>query len=440
MPISRPLPVEVTHTSLDLFSRQSMLVNLQHAIEVRIGPASEPNGRTLDFKILGERTNFIDLNHIYLALQVQLRKSDGNPLKEDASDATSLADPDKTDKPTVVNNLLHSLFEDYELRANDERISSANGRYAHKAFLETEMSSTEDEKNSWLISQGYQYESNPADLTTGVFRNRRALATPTSSIYLYGKLSCDVFTTSPFLVPGVTLSLKLLRSSHDFTTITDQAAKHYQIAILDANLIVRKVLVKDDIAAAIERRLLKEPAVYQYTEVIPKAYLMSPGSTFWKQDDIFQKEPIRRIALAMCLNTHFDGSHDTNPFQYNKFDLREVVLKRNGTDVPGSPLYTVDDNMAYYNSLRALAFNRNSHGISVADYPNHYVIVFDLTSTLEASHMLINPETTNGSLYLELKFGTPLPHNIALFLIGERTSVLYIDGNKKVSKNTLFDG
>jgi hypothetical protein len=409
----------VSHTGLDLYSTQSILANFDQATEQQIGSASQPNGRTLDFKINGERNNFIDLNQIYLVVEAQVRKPNGNPLVEDVTDAASLADPAKTDKPIVVNNLLHSLFEDYELRANDQKISSANGRYGHKAFLETEMSSTGDEKETWLVCQGYQYEQDPSDQTTSVFTNRKAAVNPTQIMRLMGKLSIDAFTASPFMLPGVDLKLKLVRSSHEFTTITDDAGKHYSIVIMDTYLLVRKLLVNEMTATSIERRLLTEPAVYQFTEVIPKTFVMSAGTTSWKDENILQNEPIRRLAIAMCTNTAFDGTHDSNPFHYQKFDLIEITLKRNGVQIPGSPLYTEDDRRAYHGSLRALAFNRNSHGIPIGDYQNHYVVVFDLTSTLEASHMLINPETTNGTLHLYLRFGTPLAAPTALFLLAE---------------------
>ena len=43
-----------------------------------------------------------------------------------------------------------------------------------------------------------------------------------------------------------------------------------------------------------------------------------------------------------------------------------------------------------------LAYIDNGHGLSLSEYPNHFTMVFDLTSTQHlASHDFINPELTN---------------------------------------------
>ena len=56
---------------------------------------------------------------------------------------------------------------------------------------------------------------------------------------------------------------------------------------------------------------------------------------------------------------------------------------------------TADNKRLYYNSMAALAYVENGHGISLSDFPNHYIMVFDLTSTQEATHDFIRPELTN---------------------------------------------
>ena len=87
--------------------------------------------------------------------------------------------------------------------------------------------------------------------------------------------------------------------------------------------------------------------------------------------------------------------------------------------------------------MGALAFIENGHGISLADFPHHYIMVFDLTSTQEATHDFIHPESTNSSLSVELKFGAALANNIAMLFLGEKRSKVYIDSSRKVSKNSL---
>ena len=107
-----------------------------------------PNGPTLAFLVTGDRTNFIDLQNIYLEVKCNIKQGIGNALRYDATTAAN------TDSPIFVNNALHSLFSDCNIVANEVRLSSANGYYAPKAFLETEFLTNKESKDIWLKCQG----------------------------------------------------------------------------------------------------------------------------------------------------------------------------------------------------------------------------------------------------------------------------------------------
>ena len=108
-------------------------------------------------------------------------------------------------------------------------------------------------------------------------------------ITLYGKLAVDFSSCEKHLVSGVTLRLSFRRSQDDFVTISETAAKNYKVKIDEANLIVRNTTVSDNVVGAIEKTLLKTPALYRYNEVITKTFLASAGQRSWKHADIFQK-------------------------------------------------------------------------------------------------------------------------------------------------------
>lgn len=433
--ISNLLPSEATHSSLDLFQKPSMLVTFDNAFEQRIGPVYSSDGPTLEFKLVGDRNNFIDLQRIYLELTCRMVRSDGTDLR------VANTDPTLGDTPNFANNILHSLFSECDIYANGIKVSTANGLYAHKSFIETEMSFGKEAKETWLKCQGYSHETygaNPLDRTTAGMVERIALCAESEAITLYGRLSVDFFTCDKLLLPNVSLRVKLVRAPNDFVTIAETAGKHYLVKISNANLYARKMTVSDSVVESIERVLMKTPALYKFTEVIPKTYVVPPGQNTWKHEDIFMKEPIRRLAIAMNTNTAFAGSSATNPFHYTKFDLQSITLYRNGIPISGTPLSTIDTKRAYFSSLGALSFADHGHGIPLDQYKDHFVIVFDLTSTLEASQEYIHPELTNTSLSVEFTFGTPLTNAIEVFFIGEKASTIYIDKSRNISKNVLM--
>ena len=66
-------------------------------------------------------------------------------------------------------------------------ISSANGHYAHKSFIETELSHETDAKKTWLKCQGYEYEPNPAGFAAAS-RDARQVAVKNKLLYMESSL------------------------------------------------------------------------------------------------------------------------------------------------------------------------------------------------------------------------------------------------------------
>ena len=126
-----------------------------------------------------------------------------------------------------------------------------------------------------------------------------------------------------------------------------------------------------------------------------------------------------------------------NPFQYRKFNLEQFCNYRNGLPVADSPISTEDSKRVYFNSMSDLAYIDNGHGINLEDCTNHFIMVFDLKSTHQASHDFIYPELTNCSVSIELKFSAALAHNVEIFIIGKKASTIYNDSARKVSKNHI---
>ena len=84
---------------------------------------------------------------------------------------------------------------------------------------------------------------------------------------------------------------------------------------------------------------------------------------------------------------------------------------------------TVNLARIYHNSLNALGFKNGGNGIPLANFADHFMLTFDLTSSQEASKSLtIFPELTGAPLTLKLFFAKPLDKAVEIYLIGERFS------------------
>ena len=328
--ITNLLPAEATHTTLDLFEKQPLLITFDNAFTQKIGPSYPPDGPMLEFEVLGDRNNFIDLQKILLEVKRKITQNNDVDLRtgEDAAG---------TDAPYFSNNALHSLFSESTVSANGVKISNNNGNYAHKAFIETEFSSSRTAKGTWLVCQGYYFENEPQKIDGQDDRAedvtaRKALVADSLENYFIGKPASDILTCDKHLLSGVTLRISFRRSSNDFAVISE-ADKHYKVKIIEANLYVRKMTIADHVLSAIEKTLLKTPAVNRYNEVLPRTFLATRGVHSWRQEDVFSKEPVRRMAIAMSSNQAYLGSNRTTHFHYQKFGLSQIVIHRNGLPI-----------------------------------------------------------------------------------------------------------
>ena len=145
--------------------------------------------------------------------------------------------------------------------------------------------------------------------------------------------------------------------------------------------------------------------MFHYTDVLARTFLATIGIRNWSHEDISSKEPVRRMIIAMATNQAYRGTNRTNPFHYQKFNLGQIVVYRNGQPSIGSPVLTHFNHRIYFNTLEDLDFlDKSGHGITLDNYPNHFILAFDLTSTQEASLNFIHPELTKllnfGSTYI----------------------------------------
>ena len=145
--ISNLIPAEATHSSLDLFEKPPLLVSFEIAFTQKNGPSYSPDGPMLEFEVLGDRNNFIDLQRTRLEIVLRVVQNNGNVLRTHAADARV------RDTPCFVNNPLSSLFSECTLSLNGEKISTTNANFAHRSFIQTKFSHGIDAKKSGLLAK-----------------------------------------------------------------------------------------------------------------------------------------------------------------------------------------------------------------------------------------------------------------------------------------------
>ena len=258
------------HSGLSLFGASEIFGDFQRGYHEEVFTPTSADGPVLEFDFQGAKTDIggtvIDLVNFFVKLDVKLKDVG----KEKAENVADL-------KPTFVNNLMHSLFQNKEISFIGTPISSANNLYPIKALVEAELSHNASCKEGWLRCQGYEFETDPGDIADcKAFTNRQKLGNTLTTKFSYYDRLADRFLADnhKFLLPGVEVRVRLYRSPDQIVLIHPNSAKESQgdfsLQILNASLMVHKLEPKNETYLTIERMLSKKAAHYDFREKVPK--------------------------------------------------------------------------------------------------------------------------------------------------------------------------
>ena len=337
---------------------------------------------------------------------------------------------------TYVNNILHSIFSNFEVYINNQQIYNSNGLYAHKSYNSNNFKAATSEYKGVLHCEGYDYEQDPEDtanpLPDPFFTRRMKLLSRPDGFMLYGKfLGIDFFSTSELLYPNMKIRLRLIRARPNFYMISDNP--NGSLGIVDCSLYTRRIALEYDYHKKRMDMLAYAPVEYNYLETLAKTFIIPARQNQFIQENIFNSAPIRRIAIAMNTNSAFTVFFTENPFWYQQFDLRQIRILRGGQ--PIVDFDTADNCRLYVTTMKAMNFQDDIPSIPIDDFEDHYVLVFDLNSMQDATENCHYLELVGEPLRLELNFTNPLENITELIVLGERMSSVAVEKFRVVGKN-----
>ena len=170
---------------------------------------------------------------------------------------------------STANLLLHTLFSQVDCKLYEKLVTPSVNTYPYKAYLETILSHGSDSLKSWLQAEQFE-EDNPCndnfDPTAGGaqagLKKRNARIKESRTFQLIGRPHVDIFMQDKYLLPGVDIDLKFIRSNGAFHLMADNAAG-FKVIIEEASLHVRKVKINPTVALEHAQELQKGiPAKY----------------------------------------------------------------------------------------------------------------------------------------------------------------------------------
>ena len=354
-------------SELDIFQPPKVQVAMEKGLWFETYPVSTlDGGNTIEFLIPSSQDEYINTHETLLLLKLKVTQKDGSAVPEQ-------------DVITPVNNLMHSLFSDIILYMNDVVVESSSGLYPFKSFIINGLFYSEEVKNCQLRAAGWC-----EDGTT-----RKTWLTGSKSMELIGALNLDFFHQSKYLLPGVNIRIKLVKSRDDFVLIQ---GPNQEVVIEKACLRVRRVRVNPGVLAAHEEKLVKENAVYPIQKTEIATYTIPTGATYHVQDGLVRGQLPKLVIVGLVPTADFSGGGKNTPLVFENCNLTQISLQQDGQNAPYSRAIEMDwtdkkelVTQAYaslFQNLEMLNVNK-SNGITLDKFISRWALfAFNLTPDL----------------------------------------------------------
>ena len=428
---------ECLKSELDLFSVPPTQTSIEGGGYVEYNPISSLNhAAPIEFVVNGSGQEYIDLANTQIYVKTQIVQANGDNIPNDAAVGP-------------VNNLLHSLFSEVDVKVNDTLLSSTNNTYSYRSYLETLLTYGKDAKESQLTSSLFYKDTSGhmdvavvdgANATNAGLNKRQTFFSESRITEMIGRIHADLFFQEKYLLSDVGLRLRFVRNKDSFTLMSAQVNASFQLRILDCKLYVRKVKISPTVFLAHARAFEIGNAKYPIKRVVCKTFTVPRGNMDFSQENLFTGQLPTRLVLGCVDNDAFNGTYIKNPFNFKHLNLSQLKVYIDGQHQYIKPLdlnFAQNQYAAAYMTLYSgtgKLFKDEGNFIERTEYCNGYTLyAFDLTPDFaEEGHFNLVKE---GSVRVDIKFDLPLPRTINVIAYAEFENIIEIDR----ARNILFD-
>ncbi|XP_066485954.1 uncharacterized protein F54H12.2-like [Tiliqua scincoides] len=406
---------ECTKSELDLFQIAPTQTSIEGSVYVEVPPLTAVmESSSLEFFIVGNGEDYLDLNNTLLYLRCKIVKEDGGNIDRQAEVA-------------LVNYPIASIFSQLDVTLGDRLISQSNNCYPYRAFIESVLNYGEDALSS-QFSAGMFYKDTPgehdsADLDgqNEEFIKRVGLIAESRKIELLGHLHADLFFQEKLLLNGVDVKIKLTRSKDRFCMMTDDANVHYKLKLLTASLFVKKVRVSPGVRLGHAEALLTATAKYPVDHVSMKVFSLPAGSRVSNQENLFLGQLPKMFVIGLVDNDAFSGTFSKNPFNFKHYDINFFAIYLSGYQIPAKPFQPDFQEGSCVREYMSLVHASGKHMkdkeliVNREDFARGYTLfAFDLSPDQECGehYSLIN----TGNLRAEVRIAIPLPQTVNMIV------------------------
>ena len=375
-------------------------------------------------------SDYIDLNATQLLINCKIVDKAG----------ADLAEKHKGDYVVVapINNFAHSIWEEVQLYLNGVLVTGQG--YPYRALIDNVISMSHSAKTGSMSKILYA-EDTPGHMESHKFKENIGLKTRIEDILtgynLLARPHIDLCHQDRFLIPGVSLRFKFLRSKDDFALTAPAANIGHKIKITDAKLYIRHVSVSQDVRLAQAKALLKGPVLYPIQRVNIKWFTIGQGIMKGNIPSVITGQLPSRIILGFVENSSLNGQLDKNPYNFLLENLSELSLSVNQHIIPAQPFSPQQDGaIRMYQTLFANQSTSNENGITLQQYKNGYsLVIFNLRGEVEESGQGVFESARVGDITLNFAFSTATTKVLSAVFYCEYQNIISVSNQYQVTKD-----
>ena len=392
---------------------------------------------SIQFNILGNSTQYVDLGRTELHIRVRIVKDDGTPI-----DMSVVNNPESG---VPIDNILHSMWSSVDIKMNHCLASTSGTDYMYKALLETLLNYDYGAKKYQLSAIGFtgddgnfaQTHYDQTEYNHGL-RTRGQWFATSSHVEFAGPLLADICNQERLILNAVDIDIKLWPTRDEFRLMTAPKELKCKVIIDEVYLNVCKVEVSPVVMLGHDAGLEITSTKYPMQRTDIRTFNVAQNSYGTVLEDIWQGEVPSRLIVGMVKSQAYSGDFQLNPYMFEHFNVSSVGFYVNSEPTPRQPMEFDFENGKYLEGYRSLyrvsgKLNENSDiGITRENYKHgNCLIAFDVDPTTSPDFRYIG-KPKQGHTKLDIKFKKHLEQAVTVILYATFPETLEIDRERNV--------
>ncbi len=429
-------------SELDIFRPPPVQLSIDSSRFHVVHPvASLDHNSPITFKVVNS-LDYLDLSESFLILKLNIVQGNNDRIADPAPNAI----PERA-KVFPVNSIGTSLFKNVEVFLNSKLVSSSENLYPYRAYLENLLSYSDSvqERNLtaslWAKDTAGHFNSTVVDPEDDVVnlgaREKWLKSRYSRSFEVVTRIHTELFNCPRLLMNNIELTIRLTRADSSFCLMSAEHTANYNIIIEQASLYVCTKSVSPAVRDAHVFSLTKgnNNVILPVTRGIIRAFSKGPNRLVLSENSLYSGRTPRRVFVALVDSRGFAGHLSHNPFNFQNFGVRELILRKNGVPVSFEKMDLDFPNgnypLAYTSLLQTCQYLHKNEDLcfNYAEFAHGYAVYgFNLSPDYSMGEQPLSQCT----LSLDIMLTNALQHAVTVICYLEISNQIQIDSQHKI--------